>query len=48
MDEPRAANIVAVTPRARVVTLDRYSFDRLIGPLDHLLNVNMQTYGQGF
>ena len=38
-DTPRAANVIAFSPVLRVVTLDRDSFKRLLGPLDHLLKI---------
>jgi len=43
-DTPRAANVIASSPILRVVTLDRHSFKRLLGPLDHLLKIQMSTY----
>ncbi len=43
-NESRAANVVASSPLLKVVTLDRNSFKRLLGPLDHLLKVTMSTY----
>jgi len=41
--EPRAANIVAVSP-LKVVSLDRNSFKRLLGPVEDLLKRNESTY----
>ena len=42
-NEPRAANIIAKT-KLRVVSLDRNSFKRLLGPLDEMLKRNMDAY----
>ncbi len=43
-NEPRAANVIASSPILRVVSLDRESFKRLLGPLDKLLKRNMDSY----
>jgi cAMP-dependent protein kinase regulator len=42
-NEPRAANVVAKTDLT-VMTLDRNSFRRMIGPLDEILKRNMEMY----
>lgn len=42
-NEPRAANIVAKT-KLKVVSLERQSFKRLLGPLDEILKRNMNAY----
>lgn len=42
-NEPRAANVVA-THRLKVVSLERNSFKRLLGPLDDILKRNMDAY----
>ena len=42
-NEPRAANIYAFTD-CKLVSLDRHSFKRLMGPLDALLRRRMATY----
>lgn len=42
-NEPRAANVVAKT-KLKVVSLDRQSFKRLLGPLDEILKRNMNAY----
>ena len=42
-NEPRAANIVARGPLS-CVTLDRYSFKRMLGPLDNILRRNAAKY----
>ena len=42
-NEPRAANVVAKT-QCTVVTLDRHSFKRLLGPLEDILKRNMELY----
>ena len=41
--EPRAANIVA-TSNLRLISLDRDSFRRLIGPLEEILKRNSDQY----
>ena len=41
--EPRAANVVAKT-KLKVVSLERNSFKRLLGPLDQILKRNMDAY----
>lgn len=43
---PRAANVVAKSQTLKVVSLDRNSFKRLLGPLDDILMRNMDTYLQ--
>lgn len=42
-DEPRACNVVAKT-KLRVVSIDRYSFKRLLGPVEQILKRNMDQY----
>ena len=42
-NEPRAANVIAKT-KLKVVSLDRNSFKRLLGPLDEILKRNMGSY----
>ncbi len=42
-NEPRAANIVAKTD-VKVVSVDRHSFKRLMGPLDAIMRRNMEVY----
>lgn len=42
-NEPRAANVIAKT-KLKVVSLDRNSFKRLLGPLDDILKRNMASY----
>ena len=42
-NEPRAANIIAVT-NCTVVSIDRHSFKRLMGPLEELLKRRMDVY----
>jgi cAMP-dependent protein kinase regulator len=44
-NEPRAANVIARTD-CLVVSLDRHSFKRLMGPLDGILKRNMEIYEQ--
>ena len=41
--EPRAANVIAETD-SKVITLDRKSFKRLLGPLDDILKRNLANY----
>ena len=42
-DEPRAANILAVTD-LKLASIDRASFKRLLGPLDAILKRNAERY----
>jgi len=42
-NEPRAANVIAQT-RLQVVSLDRGSFRRLLGPIDAILMRNIENY----
>lgn len=44
-NEPRAANIVA-TSRLQVVSLDRKSFTRLLGPVELILMRNIENYSK--
>lgn len=44
-NEPRAANVVAKTD-CKLVTMDRHSVKRLLGPLETLLKRNMEVYEQ--
>lgn len=44
--EPRAANIIVVSPNAKVISLDRVSFGRLLGPIEPLLQRNIAKYKQ--
>jgi cAMP-dependent protein kinase regulator len=41
--EPRAANIVAKTP-LKLISLDRMSFKRLLGPIETILSRNSEQY----
>lgn len=41
--EPRAANIVANT-KLKVISLDRKSFKRLLGPIEEILKRNSEQY----
>ena len=43
LSEPRAANVIAQT-EVKVATIDRDSFQRLLGPLDTILQRNMDQY----
>ena len=42
-NEPRAANVIAKT-NVKLVSMDRHSFKRLMGPLDTILRRNMEVY----
>ena|ERR1700733_4218579 len=44
-NEPRAANIIAKS-NLHVVSLDRHSFKRLLGPVEDILKRNMDIYKQ--
>jgi cAMP-dependent protein kinase regulator len=43
INEPRAANVIAKTD-CTVVSMDRHSFKRLMGPLEEILKRNMEIY----
>jgi cAMP-dependent protein kinase regulator len=45
-NEPRAANVVAKSD-CKLVSVDRHSFKRLMGPLDTIMRRNMEIY-EGF
>jgi cAMP-dependent protein kinase regulator len=42
-NEPRAANVIAKTD-VRLVSVDRHSFKRLMGPIDDVMRRNMEVY----
>ena len=42
-NEPRAANVIART-NCRLVSIDRHSFKRMMGPLDTIMRRNMDVY----
>ena len=42
-NEPRAANVIAKTD-CKLVSVDRHSFKRLMGPLDNIMRRNMEIY----
>lgn len=42
-NEPRAANVIAKSD-CKLVSVDRHSFKRLMGPLDTILRRNMEVY----
>lgn len=44
-NEPRAANVIAKTD-ITVVSLDRHSFKRLLGPIEEILKRNMEVYSK--
>ena len=41
--EPRAANVVAIT-NVKLISLDRQSFKRLLGPIEPILQRNSESY----
>lgn len=43
-NEPRAASVIAKTSPTKVMTLDRKSFNRMLGPIDEILSRNMENY----
>ena len=42
--EPRACNIIAKSENVKVISLDRTSFKRLLGPIEELLKRNIEKY----
>lgn len=42
-NEPRAANVIAKTDCV-VLSLDRHSFKRVMGPIEEILKRNMAVY----
>ena len=46
--EPRFANIIVSSDYAKVISLDRNSFKRLLGPIEPLLQRNMDKYQKFF
>lgn len=44
-NEPRAANVIA-TEDCKLISLDRKSFKRLLGPLDNILKRNIENYAK--
>jgi cAMP-dependent protein kinase regulator len=44
--EPRAANIEVVSDDIEVVSLDKDSFNRLLGPVEEIMKRNMKLYSQ--
>ena len=42
--EPRFANIIVKSETAKVISLDRISFKRLLGPIEDLLKRNIEKY----
>ena len=42
--DPRYANIVATSDVVKVISLDRNSFKRLLGPIEDILKRNMEKY----
>ena len=42
--EPRAANIIAKSETVKVISLDRISFKRLLGPIEEILKRNIDKY----
>jgi cAMP-dependent protein kinase regulator len=44
--EPRAATIEATSDELEVVSLDKESFNRLLGPIEDLMKRNMEMYAK--
>lgn len=44
--EPRAASIEATSDELEVVSLDKDSFNRLLGPVEEIMKRNMQIYAK--
>ena len=44
MNELRAANIVVTSDECTVLSIDRATFMRLLGPLDDIMKRNMEEY----
>ena len=42
--EPRACNIIAISDTVKVISLDRISFKRLLGPIEDILKRNIDKY----
>jgi len=42
--EPRACNIIAISENVKVISLDRISFKRLLGPIEEILKRNIEKY----
>lgn len=42
-NEPRAANVIAKTD-VRLVSMDRHSFKRLMGPIENIMKRNLELY----
>ncbi len=42
-NEPRAASIIAITD-CKLLSLDRLSFKRLLGPIENMLKRNSEAY----
>ena len=45
-NEVRAANVVVTSDTVDVLSLERETFTRLLGPLDQLLRRNMEVYNK--
>jgi len=43
-NQPRAANVVVASNMAKVLSLDRQSFTKMLGPLQHILARNVSQY----
>lgn len=43
-NEPRAANVISKSDDLIVVSMDRHSFKRLMGPMEDLLKRNLEIY----
>lgn len=45
-NEKRAANVIVTSDVAEVLSLERETFTRLLGPLDSILRRNMEVYNK--
>ena len=43
-DQPRAATIKVTSDHATILSMDRDTFKRLLGPLEHLMSSRSNTY----
>jgi len=43
-NQPRAASVIVGSGMAKVLSLDRQSFTKMLGPLQHILSKNVQNY----
>lgn len=45
-NEPRGANLIVTSDEMIVVSMDRHSFKRLMGPMEDILKRNLEVYQQ--